>query len=160
MWTPTTSNRTGLQHLAIWPVSFGLNPGVPSYPVDPTVSTRTLYNADLTSAAGLLLSWYDWAVYGFNSGHFLSTIRELNLPFNVVLACDPFANGCALFQEFAHCPTILSGMPALLDYVQGSGLTSQLMGYNIHSHCYAASQRVAFGSCKHLSSHSSILSDH
>ncbi len=62
----------------------------------------------------------------------------MNLPFNVVLACDPFANGCTLFQEFTHCPTILSGAPALLDHARGSGVTSQLMGYIIHSHCYTS----------------------
>jgi hypothetical protein len=137
--TPPICNETGLQHLAIWPVFFGLNPGVPSFTINPTVRAQTLYNFDLTSAAGLL-SCYDWAIYGFNSGHFLSTIRKMNLPFNVVLACDPFANGRTLFQEFTHCSTIFSGAPVLLDHVWGSGLTSQLMGYLIHSHCYTSSK--------------------
>jgi hypothetical protein len=113
---PPICNETGLQHLAIWPVSFGLNPGIPLFTIDPMVRAQTLYNSDLTSAAGLL-SCYDWAIYGFNSGHFLSTICEMNLPFNVVLACNTFANGRALFQEFIRCPTILSGAPALLDHV-------------------------------------------
>jgi hypothetical protein len=93
---PPIGNETGLHHLAIWIVSFGLNPGNPSFTVDPTVRARTLYNSEPTSAAGLL-SRYDWAIYGFNSGHFLSTICEMNLPFNVVLVCNPFVNG-ALFS--------------------------------------------------------------
>ncbi len=49
-------------------------------------------------------------------------------------------NGRALFQEFKHCPTIFSGTPTLLDHVWGSGLTSQLMGYLIHSHHYTSSK--------------------
>jgi len=86
----TIMHGTGLQHLATWPVTFGMQ--APSTSAD----SRCLYNSDLTLAAGMLAR-YDWAVYGFNSGHFLSLIRDLGLPFNVVLACDPFANGQALF---------------------------------------------------------------
>ena len=58
---------TGLQHLATWPVTFGMQ--APSTSAD----SRCLYNSDLTLAAGMLAR-YDWAVYGFNSGHFLSSI--------------------------------------------------------------------------------------
>ena len=72
---------TGLQHLATWPVTFVVR----SYPA--SADTRCLYNSELTSAVGMLAR-YDWAVYSFNSGHFLLSIHDLGLPFNVVLACD------------------------------------------------------------------------
>ena len=124
---------TGLQHLATWPVTFGMQ--APS----PSSDSCCLYNSDLTSAAGMFAR-YDWAVYGFNSGHFLLSIRDLGLPFNVVLACDPFANGRALFQEFPNCPTTLFSAPSLLDHVRGSGLTSKMTGYLIHLHQYTTSE--------------------
>jgi hypothetical protein len=83
----------GLQHLSNHPVQFGhsLTPHAGA-----TTLAPSLYNSDLTQAASILTK-YDWAIYGFNSGHFSSTIQALGLPFTIVLACNPFANGCALF---------------------------------------------------------------
>jgi hypothetical protein len=68
------------------------------------------------------------------------TFRDVGLPFRIVLAADPFVNGRALLQELTTCPTILSSAPALLDYIRGSGLTSKLTGYLIHSHRYQGSE--------------------
>jgi hypothetical protein len=65
---------------------------------------------------------------------------EQGIQINVVLSCDPFANGRALFKQFTKCPTILSSAPALLDHVRGSGITSKLTGYMIHSHRYTTSE--------------------
>jgi hypothetical protein len=64
-----------------------------------------LYNLDITRAASML-AHFDWAVYGFNSGHIFSTIREHTLPFTVILACNPYVNGCSLFCEIdlPNCP--------------------------------------------------------
>jgi hypothetical protein len=76
-------------------------------------------------------------VYGFNSGHFISNIQEHGLPFRVTLSCDPFASGRALFKELCGCKTILSSATALLDHIRGSGITSPLSGYLIHSHWYS-----------------------
>jgi hypothetical protein len=90
-------------------------------------SSRPLYNLDVTVAASIL-SKFDWAVYGFNNGHFSSTVTELCMPFCVVLACDPYKNGRALFKEVSSCPTILSSAPALLDHIRASGVTSHMTG--------------------------------
>jgi hypothetical protein len=38
-----------------------------------------------------LFAHFDWAVYGFNSGHFMHTIRDHGLPFHIVLVANPFA---------------------------------------------------------------------
>jgi hypothetical protein len=65
---------------------------------------------------------------------------ERGIQINVVLSSDPFANGRALFKQLTKCPTILLSAPALLDYVRGSGITSKLTRYMIHSHCYTTSK--------------------
>jgi hypothetical protein len=96
-------------------------------------TARPLYNLDITIAASIL-SKFNWAVYGFNGGLFSSTIMELGMPFNIVLACIPYANGWALFKEISLCPTILSSAPALLNHICASRITSSLTGCLIHSH--------------------------
>ena len=85
---------------------------------------------------------FSWAVYGFNSGHFLSTISKRNLPFSVVLVCDPFQYGRALFHEFSACPTVLPSAGALLDHIHASGEQVPLDGYLVHSHCYQTNEPV------------------
>ena len=67
-------------------------------------------------------------------------ITELGIPFCVVLAWDPYANGRALFKEVSSCPTILPSAPALLDHILASGVTSLLTGYLIHSHRYISTE--------------------
>jgi hypothetical protein len=104
----------GLQHLLNYPVCFGTS----TQSVDECTSpVRFLYNSDVTLAA-IIFAKFDWAVYSFNSGHFASTFKEHKLPFNVVLACNPFANKWALFKDVCTCPMILSSMPLLrLDHI-------------------------------------------
>ena len=91
-----------------------------------------LLNNDLPTAARLM-STFDWAVYGFNNGHFLSTWQRRNLPFHVALCADPHSQGRALFKEFSDCNTIVSGLKQLLDHVRSSPSTARLHGYLIHS---------------------------
>ncbi len=79
-------------------------------------------------------------MYGFNDGHFSLTFTELGMPFEIVLACNPYANGRALFTEISSCPTILSSAPALLDHIRASGNTTPLAGYSIHSHWYTSTK--------------------
>jgi hypothetical protein len=83
---------------------------------------------------------FRWAVYGFNSGHFISTIEQRNLPFLIVLACDPCAHGRALFNEVVKRPNVLHGAGALLNHIRALGDTSPIDGYIIHSHCYQSSE--------------------
>ena len=102
----------GFQHLSNHAVRFGTYSESLPGTVHPS---RPLYNSDVTVAASIL-SKFDWAVYGFNNGHFSSTIKELGMPFCVVLACDPYSSG----RELCSCPTILSSAPALLDHIHAS----------------------------------------
>ena len=92
----------GMQHLSNVPIKFG------QLAIDPLPSTQTshsiqvLNNSELPLAARQL-SQFDWAVYSFNDGHFIPSICSRNLPFKITLACDPYANGRALFKEFTQC---------------------------------------------------------
>ncbi len=119
-----------MQYLSNWPVSFG------DFPSDPPPTTSTvcsLYNSDLTAAARSL-SCFDWAVYGFNSGHFISSIHSLGLAFKVVLTSDDYMHGRSFFTALSACTgPILGRCHALLDHVKASGITSKLSGYLIHS---------------------------
>jgi hypothetical protein len=83
---------------------------------------------------------FSWVVYGFNSGHFVSIIEKQNLPFRIVLACDPFEYGRSLFGEFTECPIVLPSAASLLNHNQGSGNQGHIDGYLIHSHCYQSSK--------------------
>jgi hypothetical protein len=90
--------------------------------------------------AASMLAHFDWAIYSFNSRHFLSTICVRSLPFKLVLAYNPFVCGRALFCELLECKLILNSAPEMLDCIWGSGITSKLAGYIIHSHRYTSTE--------------------
>jgi len=120
--------------------SLGIHPfHVGTFDSIPAEHARQHYNAEFPALA-YRATTFSWAVYGFNSGHFVSTITKRNLPFRIVLACDPFEYGRALFNEFASCPTVLSSASSLLDHIRGSGDHGHLDGYLIHSHRYQSSK--------------------
>jgi hypothetical protein len=132
-----TSRDVGSTSLLVHPVSFGTftTPLIASTSASPS---HQLYNAKFPLLAHSIAR-FKWAAYGFNSGHFMSTINKRNLPFNIVLACDPFAYGRALFHNIARCTEVLDGAGALLDHIWVSGQTYPINGYIIHSHRYQAS---------------------
>jgi hypothetical protein len=78
--------------LANYPVQFGTI-------ISPTdTDIRQLYNSEFPALA-FRAACFSWAIHSFNSGHFASTISMCNLPFDVMLACDPYAYGCALYER-------------------------------------------------------------
>jgi hypothetical protein len=89
--------------------------------------------------AARTITRFEWAIYSFNNGHFVSSIQAQALPFRVVLCADAFVEGRALFKEFTNCPLILSGVKELYDHVRRSGDRSKLDGYLLHSHRFAQS---------------------
>ncbi len=106
-----TSRDVGSTSLSIRPVSFG------TFDKQPTASTlHVLYNSDLPTLAHSIAR-FKWAAYGFNSGHFVSTINKRNLPFDIVLACDPFAYGRSLFHDIAHCTNVFDSASTLLNHI-------------------------------------------
>ncbi len=132
-----TVPETGMQYLSNWPVSFG---DIPFTSDSVTSTVCSLYNSDLTAAARSL-SWFYWVVYGFNCGHFISSIWLLGLPFAIVLASDDYAHGRSLFTELSACTgPILNGCASLLDHIRAYGITSKLSGYVIHSKRFTATK--------------------
>jgi len=108
------------------PIKFGAFPS--TVPNAMEMDSRKPYNSEYPVFA-FRASHFVWAIYSFNSGHFASTISKQNLPFLVLLLCDPFAYGCTLFKEFTQCPIILPSATTLLDHIRESGIQSpQLMG--------------------------------
>jgi hypothetical protein len=93
----------GLQHLLSVLVRFGYSPALL---VSHTSPARLLYNSEITLTASTLAK-FDWAIYGCNSSHFASTIHSHSMRFNIILACNAFANGPTLFKEVCLCPTTL-----------------------------------------------------
>jgi hypothetical protein len=129
-----TQGDTGLTSLCVHPVGVGLFLTLTS-----PEPVRTLYNNKFSALAYRAMNFL-WAVYGFNSGHFLSMISKRNLPFSVVLACDLFEYSRALFHKFSACPTVLQSAGALLDHIHVSGEQALLDGYIIHSHRYQTNE--------------------
>jgi hypothetical protein len=118
-----------LQHPSTWPVSFSqVGPG----DCCDLGSSQCLYNSELTWTANML-THFDWAIYGFNSRHFVSVISKRGMLFCVVLACDPYSNRRTLFWSMTLCKHILDGASLLLDRIRHSGIMSKLTGYIIHS---------------------------
>jgi hypothetical protein len=98
-----------------------------------------MYNLEFPALA-FQVACFSWAVYLFNSGHSASMISKRNLPFDVLLVCDPYAYERALFNKFTGCRCILPSAATLLDHICGSGDQSLLDGYLIHSHRYQTSE--------------------
>ena len=125
-----TRGDAGCTSLCVRPAEFG-----DFNKLENTLVGRSLYNSDVPGHA-YRASHFIWAMYGFNSVHFSSTIIKPNLPFRVVLVCDPYESNHALLHEFVQCPTILPSASALLDHVQALGNQEPIDGYLIHSHRY------------------------
>ena len=83
-----------------------------------------VYAAELTS--------FSFAVYGFNSGHFIN--RYAMPSFQVAMAADTRPCGRALFKKFTGCPVIADSADGLLQTIAASTAKSLLHGYCIHSH--------------------------
>ncbi len=121
--------------ISIQPVQFGTF----ADPAPVMLDERHNYNNEFLAFA-LSVARVNWEVYSFNSGNFASSISTRNLPFHVILACNPFAYGRALFEEFTKCPCILSSANALLDHIRGSDDQSPINCYMIHSHWFQSSK--------------------
>eukprot|EP00956_Cyclotella_meneghiniana_P020963 scaffold37640_cov83-Cyclotella_meneghiniana.AAC.2 len=119
---------SNLRHV---PVLFGcFDPGVDLTAIN---AIKPRHNSELVLAAHSLLH-FTWAVYGFNSGHFISCFERDQLPFRITLAADPSTAGRACFKKFTSCRTILSGLQDVLHHVRSSGDNSALDGYVFHAH--------------------------
>ena len=122
----TKHNCHGLSHLSNVPVHFG------NFDRVTPISSHTTSNHEIPTNADRLLH-FNWAVYSFGGGHFVSTVSSRNLPFQITLTCDQYECGRALFREFTTCPDILSSSNDLLHHIRALDDTLQIHGYLIHS---------------------------
>ena len=97
----------------------------------PSMPSLTLHNRALTIAA-TRASRFSVAVYGFSSGHFLSSITSNSLPFDILIAADPDASGRALFKDVGHVPIVLESCHDLLSHISSIKTDYVLDGYIIH----------------------------
>jgi hypothetical protein len=82
---------------------------------------------------------YDWAVFSFSNGHFLSSIESRSLPFTISLACDTTEAGRSLFHEFAPAASVFKSGNDLLNHIRASGEQSVISGYLINSYRFQTS---------------------
>ena len=101
------NNSNGHQRLSNVPIVFGSFPS--TVDLSRVLATMPLYNSNIPAIASQV-ACFTWAVYGFNCGHFVSSIQSKNLPFDILLAADVFLAGRAMFQEFTSCSAILPGI--------------------------------------------------
>ena len=125
-----TSGDLGPTSLSHRPVQFSIFSSSDTPATKPI--SQVLYSSELTGIA-YSTSHFPWAVYGFNSRHFVSTIEQCNL----------LAHGRALFREVVKCSTALPSAGALLDHIRGSGHTRPIDGFLLHSHQYQSSKPTA-----------------
>ena len=77
---------------------------------------------------------YTFAIYGFNSGHFISRNSSQPVSFDVALAADTRQCGRAMFKQFTRSPLIANSASDLLRAVTASKATSTVNTYVIHTH--------------------------
>eukprot|EP00978_Attheya_sp_CCMP212_P023797 scaffold73672_cov32-Attheya_sp.AAC.1 len=81
-----------------------------------TATAMPFLNNDIPSIA-YQITKFNWALYGFNSGHFASTCRSNTIPpFDVVVAADTNFHHRSMIKDQLSCPTILDSADALLKY--------------------------------------------
>ena len=131
----TTSRGWGHTHLSNVPICAGKQ----GPEVLTATSSRHLLNSELALYARQATQ-YDWAVYSFSNGHFLSSIASHGLPFTIHLTCDTSEAGRSLFNEFTPDAVVFSSGNALLNHIQSSGQQSVISGYLINSYCFQTSK--------------------
>ena len=102
-------------------------------------NARTLLNLEFSRYAHETTN-FDWAVFSFSNGHFLSTIETRNLPFTIRLACDTTERGQSLFHEFAPTATVFSSGNDLLNHIRASGEQLIISGCLVNSYQFQNSE--------------------
>jgi hypothetical protein len=95
-----------------------------------TGSTRLHHTASASAAFSLIN--FNWAIYGFGSGHFHSTCLNRGIPFRIHIAADPTYQGRSFFKSFCKTPVIVDSAINLLKKIR-SDTISKLHGYYIES---------------------------
>ena len=104
-------------------------------PEDSSVSSRhtPLHNHHISVCAANLVA-YSFAMYGFNSGHFVGASTAL--PIQVAVAADTHPCGRAMFKKYTSCPKVCDSASGLLQSVASSKAKTTIHCYCIHAHMF------------------------
>jgi hypothetical protein len=130
-----TSNGCGLTQLSNVPVCFGFMDSS----VQANSTTRVLLNSEFARYAREATQ-FNWAVYTFSNGHFISSIDSHQLPFTISLTCDTTKQGHSLFRKFATNAKVFSSGNDFLHHIRASSNQDILNGYLINSYRFRTSE--------------------
>ena len=93
-------------------------------------------------------------MYGAGERHFLSTIDENNLPFDIFMAADTTVHGCNFIRHLVRCPLTVGGLEEM-SWAVTSNVEFSVAGYIIHNphQGIAPTQYKHFWHTKQKSSH-------
>jgi hypothetical protein len=83
---------------------------------------------------------FNWAVYAFSNGHFISSIDSHQLPFTISLACDTTEQGRSLFHKFATNAKVISLGNDFLHHICAPSDQDIVNGYLINSYRFHTSE--------------------
>ena len=130
-----TSNGCGPTHFSNIPVCFGfIQSSAPA-----TSSPRILLNSEFARYAREATQ-FNWAVYTFSNGHFISSIDSHQLPFTISLACDTTEQGHSLFHKFATYAKVFSSGNDFLHHIRASNEQAIVNDYLINSYRFRTSE--------------------
>jgi hypothetical protein len=84
------------------------------------------------AAAAFQLLHYQWAVYGFGSGHFYHSCQSNGIPFRIQVAIDPHQQGRNFFKTFCQVPVILDSSITFLKAIRSNQI-EKLQGYYLET---------------------------
>ena len=92
-----------------------------------------LHDRNISLCAASLVA-YSFAMYGFNSDHFVRASAAL--PSQVRVAADTLPCGRAMFKKYTSCPKVCDSASGLLQSVASSKAKTTIHCYCIHAHMF------------------------
>ena len=97
---------------------------------EPMKPTKLHHSA--SAIAAFSLTHFNWAIYGFGSGHFHSTCLDRGIPFRLQIAADPTYQGRKFFKAFCKTPIIVDSAINLLKRIRSNAIDN-IHGYYIEA---------------------------
>jgi hypothetical protein len=104
------------------PIMFATDDSMPSTSLHHTASASTAFS----------LLHFNWAIYGFGSGHFHSTCLDRGIPFRINIAADPTYQGRNFLKSFCKVRIIVDSAINLLKKIRTNTIDN-IHGYYIES---------------------------
>ena len=131
-----TSNGCSPTHFSNIPVRFGFMKSS----AQANYSTCILLNSKFSCYPREEAAQFNWAVYTFSNGHFISSIDSRQLPFTISLACDTTEQGRSLFHEFATNAKVFSSGNDFQHHICALNDQAIVNCYLINSYCLRTSE--------------------